>query len=80
MPITTRTSTSKRDQLRRWIAIAAVLAVGSLLVEEIADLERRAIGDVLGPVFFAIFVISVLTVVGLSIYLLVTKARPTVGG
>lgn len=65
----------RRRQLRQVLAIAAVLAVGSLLVEEIANLEERAIGDVLGPVFFAIFILSVLTVVGASIYLLVTKAR-----
>lgn len=76
-PMSTKPSPNgrKRDQLRRLIAMAAVFAIGSLLIEEIANLEDKAIGDVLGPVFFVIFVLSVLTVIGLSIYLLVTKAR-----
>lgn len=77
MPTNTQSNGLRRGQLRRWIVIAAVLAIGSLLVEELADLERRAIGDVLGPVFFGIFVVSVLTVIALSIYLLATKARRT---
>ncbi len=61
MPTTARPNGQKRDRLRRLLVIAAVLAVGSLLVEEIANLEERAIGDVLGPMFFAIFTVSVLT-------------------
>ena len=65
-----------RERLRRWILIAGVLAVVSLLIEEIADLEHRAVGDVLGPVLFGVFAASVLTVVVLSVYLLVTKSRP----
>ncbi len=68
------TATS-RDRLRRWILIAGVLAVVAFLVEEIADLENRAVGDVLGPIFFALFVASVLTVVVLSVYMLATKGR-----
>lgn len=64
-----------RDRLRRWILIAGVVAVVALLVEELADLENRAVGDVLGPIFFALFVASVLTVVVLSVYMLGTKGR-----
>jgi hypothetical protein len=64
-----------RNRLRRWILIAGVLAVVAFLVEEVADLQNRAVGDVLGPIFFALFVGSVLTVVVLSIYMLATKGR-----
>ncbi len=65
----------KRDRLRRATLLAAALAAGSFIVDSLANLEDREIGDVLGPVLFAVFVLSVLTVVALSIYLLVTKPR-----
>lgn len=69
-------NTTRRERLRRTILIAGALAVVSFLIEEIADLEHRAVGDVLGPVLFIVFVASVLTVVVLSVYLLTTKVRP----